>query len=337
MGLSLLQPLRETALAVVDVETTGASASFGHRIIEIGIVRYEIGRPVARYQQLFDPRRRISPGVSALTGITQDMVDGQPRFCDSMPQIIRLLQDAVIIGHNVRFDLSFLRKECRGTGREITEVLGEAQVMDTVRIARRRFGPGGNALQTLARRLGLAPAVAHRALADAETTGQVFEHLISPIGGWNLSLCDAILAQGGPMGLLPKHPRESLLPIELEEALERRCTVTMEYVDACGARTHRIIEPRTVRRLRGELVLVAHCHLRSQRRTFKLDRIVQFTRIEPAAPPVTPVIKQAELPYAPVNKEVTSSTVQPQLPSPDGVYLPYGPIPDPSRPQVPAD
>ena len=70
------------------------------------------------------------------------------------------------------------------------------------------------------RRAGNYTTCAHRALADADTTARCFERLMEPVGGWGLSLCDAIREQGGPMGLLPVNPRESLLPLELEEALE---------------------------------------------------------------------------------------------------------------------
>jgi predicted DNA-binding transcriptional regulator YafY len=59
-----------------------------------------------------------------------------------------------------------------------------------------------------------------------------------------------------------------------------RRPVMMEYLDAQDARTSRIIEPRTIRRVSGELMLVAHCQLRQAQRTFKLERIVQLTRIE---------------------------------------------------------
>src|SRR5688572_26444517 len=164
MPFSLVQPLRDVPIAVVDLETTGASADFGHRVIEIGIVRVEAGRVVAEYEQLIDPERRISAGVTALTGITQAMVTGQPRFCDQLPVALELLRGAAVMGHNVRFDLSFLRKEFRRAGQEITEALGsDVPVLDTVRIARRRFGRGGNALQVLSRRMGIEPTIAHRA------------------------------------------------------------------------------------------------------------------------------------------------------------------------------
>jgi len=60
--------------------------------------------------------------------------------------------------------------------------------------------------------------------------------------------------------------------------------VMMEYLDARDERTQRIIEPRTIRRRKGELILIAHCQLRQAQRTFKLERIVQLTRIEGTAP-----------------------------------------------------
>ena len=315
MPISLVQSLRDTPLAFLDVETTGASADFGHRVIEIGVCRLEGGRCVAEYEQLIDPQRRISPGVTAMTGITQAMVTGQPTFTDQFLRLLPLLEGAVLLGHNVRFDLGFLRKEFRRCGREIAAALGEGvHVLDTVRIARRRFGRGGNALQSLAPRLGYQPDVAHRALADAKSTAFVFEKLMEPVGGWDVCLCDAIREQGGPMGLMPVSARESLLPLELEEALEQRCAVMMEYLDARQNRTHRVIEPLTIRRSGGELIMVAYCHMRQDRRTFKLDRIVQLSKVDPAAAPAPPAAAPAIPPEPPAMEGQSEHllTVDPQ-------------------------
>jgi DNA polymerase III epsilon subunit family exonuclease len=313
MSFSLIAKLRDVPLAFVDVETTGASADFGDRVVEIGIVRVENGQPVAEYQQLLDPQRRISPGVTALTGISQAMVAGQPTFADVKARVTELLGGAVVLGHNVRFDLSFIGREFRRTGEEITAALGaNVPVLDTVRIARRRFGRGGNGLQALAPRLGVLPTVAHRALADAQTTFGVFDRLMQPVGGWDACLCDAYREQGGPMGLLPASPRESLLPLELEEALDLRKPVLMEYLDARQARTQRVIVPIHVRRFKGELTLVAHCQLREAQRTFKLDRIVQLTRFDPAATPAAAM--NCEL-IADPSMEPANNNVAPEPPA----------------------
>ncbi|HEV7300367.1 MAG TPA: exonuclease domain-containing protein [Tepidisphaeraceae bacterium] len=281
MPISLIQPLHQTPVAFVDVETTGASAELGDRVIEIGIVRMEAGQTVAEMQELIDPQRRIGAGVVALTGISQDMVTGRPTFTDFADRIATLMDGAAIVGHNVRFDLSFLLREFRRSQIDLPQRIGPTTpVFDTVRIARRRFGRGGNGLQRLAARLGLGPAVAHRALADAQTTAGVFQRLMEPVGGWTACVCDVMREQGGPMGLLPVSPRESLLPYELEEALDLRRPVIMEYLDARGARTERVIEPLQVRRFKGELTLVAFCRMRQANRTFKLDRIVQLKRVD---------------------------------------------------------
>jgi DNA polymerase III epsilon subunit family exonuclease len=281
MSISLIQPLIDIPIAVVDVETTGASAAYGDRVIELGIVRIEHGQTVGEYQQLLDPGRRVGAGITALTGISQSMVDGQPRFVDQLDAITRLLSGAIILGHNVRFDLSFISKEYRRCGQEISAVLGSpVHVVDTVRIARRRFGRGGNSLGRLAARLGVPQVMAHRALADAQTTHLVFEQLMQPVGGWSACLCDVMREQGGPMGLMPASPQENPLPLELEEALEQRRPVLMIYLDARQKRTERIINPIEIRRARGELLLIAHCQMRDDRRTFKLERIVELKRMD---------------------------------------------------------
>lgn len=283
--------LRNVPIAVVDTETTGASAAFGHKIIEIGVVRIANGREVARYEQLIDPKRRITAGVTAFTGITQAMVEGQPKFADQLDVLIGMLSGAAILGHNIRFDLSFLAAEFRRAKLDIKECLGEIPVLDTVRIARRRFGRGGNALPILSRRLGVDPIRSHRALADAITTAAVFEKLLEPMGGYECALCDCLEHQGGAIDLArPASAR--VLPLELEEALEANRPVLLEYVDGFGIRTERIVQPLHVRRRMGQLMLIAHCALRNDQRTFKLDRVVRMVQMDMAPLVVPPKVRK---------------------------------------------
>lgn len=280
MPVSLIHSLGRLPIAFLDVETTGASATWGDRVTEIGIVRYENGVRVSEYQRLVDPKRRISAGVVALTGITQDMVDGEPTFADRLWDIWSMLQGAVLVGHNVSFDLGFLRSEFKRAGADLRTSLLNPPVLDTVRIARKRFGRGGNSLGKLAAKLGIEQTAAHRALADAVTTAGVFEKMIEPVGGWTCMLCDAIVQQGGPMKIEPASSSKSALPLELEEALETGCLVRMEYLDAGRHRTQRLIKPLEIRRYNGEMILIAHCQLRNDRRNFKIDRIVSMMRAE---------------------------------------------------------
>jgi DNA polymerase III epsilon subunit family exonuclease len=290
---SMLDPLRQIPLAVVDVETTGASPRWGDRVIEIGIVRYEQGLAVREFSALIDPRRRISAGITALTGISHAMVEGQPTFAQRLREIVPMLSGAIVVGHNVRFDLGFLSSEFRRAGTPFSEALCESggarlptpHVLDTVRIARRRFGRGGNALQALSRRLGVFPEVAHRALADARTTGMVLERLLEPIGGFGSMLVDVLGAQGGTMPLEPPAREPEPLPMEILDAIEAGREVRMIYLDREARRSERRILPLRIRRRRGNAMLIAHCHLRNEQRSFKLDRIVTMRPLEPEGEP----------------------------------------------------
>lgn len=321
--MSLLSPLASMSVVFVDVETTGASADEGDRVIEVGIVRYEGGRLVATYEQLLNPGRSVSPAVVALTGITPEMLAEQPTFADVQRDVLALLRGqsrpgggaiGVVGGHNVMFDLAFLRAEFRKCGTDLSVELAGHQVVDTVRLCRKRFGRGGNGLQSLAERLELKDAAhrPHRALCDAAVTGRLFERLIEPprpvaapavapalfapepqpapepkpapaqsagpsLRGWDTPLVDLIQAQGGPMRL-EGSAKKGALPLELEEALDRKRPVLMEYMDAMDRSTSRVITPLEVRKFRGELILLAHCALRGERRSFKLARIVRLSK-----------------------------------------------------------
>lgn len=278
--MDLDAPLSQVSLAIVDIETTGASVDYGDRITELGVLRVRGGEVEATYEQLLFPQRRISGGASAITGITDEMLENQPIFEHVADTLTSVLKDAVIIGHNVAFDLSFINYEFRRAKRDMQAILGDLPVLDTVRIARKRLGRGGNGLQVLSRRLGITPTGAHRAMVDCETTLQVLACLLEPVGGWNISLRDALAQQGATYALSAASKVRSILPPELASALVDRSRICIEYLDTTQQRTRRVVTPTSVRRMNGALTLIAHCHLRDEQRAFKIDRIVQVELVE---------------------------------------------------------
>ena len=202
--------LASTPLVFLDVETTGTSPLSGERVTELALLRVEGGRAVEAFQSLVDPQHRIHPWVSQFTGITPDMLLGQPTFDRIVPELLRITQDAVLIGHNVSFDLAFIASELMRSGVSVSWWMQGRRVLDTLRIARKSLGRGGNGLQRLAGRFSIQTPIAHRAMADVQTTLAVFEHLIHPLGGWSLPLRDLLRHQGGPVKLharwLSPHP-----------------------------------------------------------------------------------------------------------------------------------
>src|SRR5689334_5235584 len=85
--------------AVVDVETTGARAERGGRILEVAIAILEDGTVHLAYEALLDPGTRIPAWVTRLTGITERQVVGRPRFPEIAGDFQRALTDAVFVAH----------------------------------------------------------------------------------------------------------------------------------------------------------------------------------------------------------------------------------------------
>src|SRR6059036_1789643 len=97
-------PLEACRFAVVDVETAGTRAQSGGRILEVAVAILERGTVHLAYEALLDPGLPVPPWVVRLTGITDAMLAGRPRFADVAPALRRAWEGGVFVAHNARFD-----------------------------------------------------------------------------------------------------------------------------------------------------------------------------------------------------------------------------------------
>jgi len=88
----------------------------GGRILEVAVAILEGGTIHLAFEALLDPGTAIPPWVARLTGITDGMVAGRPRFGDVAAEVARALDAAVFVAHNARFDWRFLAAECVAVG-----------------------------------------------------------------------------------------------------------------------------------------------------------------------------------------------------------------------------
>src|SRR5207248_6460524 len=109
-------PLSETTFCVVDVETTGGSATDG-AITEVGAVKLRGGECLGTLQTLVNPGMAIPRAITVLTGITEAMVIPPPPIEQVLPSLLEFAGDAVIVGPNVRYDLGFLNAALTRSGR----------------------------------------------------------------------------------------------------------------------------------------------------------------------------------------------------------------------------
>src|SRR6266550_4013554 len=94
------ESLQHTRFAVVDVETTGVRAQRGGRILEVAVAILEGGTIHLAFDALLDPGTAIPPWVARLTGITDGLVVGRPRFGDIVAGLGRALDAGVFGAHN---------------------------------------------------------------------------------------------------------------------------------------------------------------------------------------------------------------------------------------------
>ncbi len=176
---------------MLDIETTGGRAA-DMGITEIGAVRYVGGELQGTFQTLVDPGLPIPPSITILTGITHAMVVGAPKVAEMLPALLEFIGDGVVVGHNVRYDLSFINAaaEHHGYGR-----LPNRSV-DTAALARRLVRPEVRNLRlgTLAAHFRSPVKPNHRALADAEATAHVLWCLLERAGTLGVTHLEDLLA-----------------------------------------------------------------------------------------------------------------------------------------------
>jgi len=199
-------PLSEVTFCVVDLETTGISAR-DCAITEVGAARFRGGECLGTFQTMIDPGCAIPTSITVLTGITESMVAGAPSIREVLPSLEEFVGDAVLVGHNVRFDLSFLREGARLSGRA---PLANRSI-DTCALARRllRAEVPNCRLATLTRHLRLDHQACHRALDDVLATADLLHLLIERAGALGVSGLDDLLG----LPTMTGHPQAEKLAL----------------------------------------------------------------------------------------------------------------------------
>ena len=148
---------------MLDLETTGGNAT-QDRITEIAAVRIENGVETARWSTLVNPETRIPPFIQSLTGITDAMVEDAPVFSQVAKPLLELLDGAVFVAHNVRFDHGFVVHALARL-----DIALKVKTLCTVRLSRKLYPQHkGHGLDAILQRHGLHTQARHRAMGDVD-------------------------------------------------------------------------------------------------------------------------------------------------------------------------
>lgn len=189
--IELLKGLNLSRFICFDLETTGLNPA-SDAVIEFAAVLFENGKPAERLAFLCNPGQPISPEVEDLTGITTAMLRGCQPFEKHLGEVLEFLGDTPLAGHNIGFDLGFLKHYCRRHP-EFKRHRMNNLTYDTLLLAQAfYFYLPNHRLSTLSDYCGLSTENAHRAAADALNSGQIFLQLIPEVLKYSLDTLQQI-------------------------------------------------------------------------------------------------------------------------------------------------
>lgn len=160
----------------VDIETTGLNP-LTDCITEIGAVKYVDGVETEVFESLVNPGVPIPYRITEITGIHDEMVKDAPSIGTVMEAFLEFAGEECLLGHNILFDYSFLKKAATDMGNEFGRM-----GMDTLKIAKKLLPDlGSRSLESLCGYFSIEN-IHHRALADARSAAMVYERLCA-MGG----------------------------------------------------------------------------------------------------------------------------------------------------------
>ena len=176
------------SMIVLDLETTGLDPRLD-KIIEIGMIRFDGAKVLETYQTLINPDRPIPPAITQLTHITNPMVTNAPHVLDVLDEVSEFVGSDAIVGHNVTFDLAFLRRY---------KILQKNRSTDTYELASVLLPRAGRyKLSALAEQFGIDADGKHRALADCTMTMKLYNKLIEKAYSLPFELLSALINTAG--------------------------------------------------------------------------------------------------------------------------------------------
>lgn len=259
-----------TDYLVIDVETTGLSAGSGDRVCELGAVKLRGGAVIDTFGTLVNPQRSISPGASAVNGITSAMVSNAPTFPDISDRLCRMMDGSALVAYNAPFDVSFLENELRLAGRPRMS----CPVVDALAMARQLLpGLGRYPQENVARVIGIPFPVKHRALEDAMVTAQLFTVFVSMLKAYDCSTLADLMRRD-----LHTTLHEKRLSI-VKEALATKTDLWIKYLTPTGGRiTDSVISPSEVidagRGQKSIGFLIAFCHSAKMEKHFQIGQML---------------------------------------------------------------
>jgi DNA polymerase III epsilon subunit-like protein len=173
-GVSL-DVLLDPGFVAIDLETTGLDPRRAD-VVSLAAIPFVGGRPQPGFVTLIDPRRPIPPASTRIHGIDDRRVAGAPTLDAALPQVDSACAQAVIVGHDVGYDIAVLKRarRLRGLPEPRTTALDTRRLAIALHPSWRHRAE----LEMVAGRLGIPVVGRHTADGDARLAGRILLALL---------------------------------------------------------------------------------------------------------------------------------------------------------------
>ncbi len=171
-------------ILVLDIEATGLDAD-SSGLLELSAVRLsaDLKNELAVFDQLVNPECEIPPFIERLTGIKNEMVTDAPSLTSVREEFAKFLQpDDIICGHNIQFDIGFLRAKGFDIPNDSLDTFSLAQIILP--------NEASYSLEILTEKYEIEHQNAHRALADVEANAELLRILVDEAGKFSTELLE---------------------------------------------------------------------------------------------------------------------------------------------------
>jgi DNA polymerase-3 subunit epsilon len=166
--------IQQDIFVCLDCESTGLDTQ-KDRLIEIAVARFNFSQILQSFETLVNPECDIPQVSQEIHKITADMLEGKPKVKEILPQVLKMIEGHIIVGHGIGFDIGLIAAEAKRN--QIPTNIEKQPFIDTLRMARLYGESPINSLEKLRQHFNIQPEGAHRAMNDVTVNIEVFKFL----------------------------------------------------------------------------------------------------------------------------------------------------------------
>ncbi len=166
--------LRQEIFVCLDCESTGLEPE-KDKIVEIAAARFNFDKILQEIESLINPECEIPTTSQEIHKISQEMVADKPKIKEILPDLLKMIDGHILVGHGIGFDIALIAAEAKRN--QIPCNIQQLRFIDTLRLARLYGESPVNSLEQLRKHFNIQPEGAHRAMSDVTVNIEVFKFL----------------------------------------------------------------------------------------------------------------------------------------------------------------